>query len=101
VILRNTGTATWTQDVVHLGTSRDRDRVPNFLRQGTGPSGWTSPNRVKMQEQSVAPGYTATFSFWMQNEWTPSGTFNEYFQPVADGIGWLEDYGIYWGVRIP
>ncbi len=99
--VRNTGAQTWTQDVVHLGTSRGKDRISPFLREGDGPSGWTSPNRIKMQQSSVAPGETATFSFWMKNSGLGAGTYREYFQLVADGVGWMEDYGIYWDITVP
>jgi hypothetical protein len=36
----------------------------------------------------------------MRNDGLPAGTYNEYFQLVADRIGWMEDYGIYWGVTV-
>jgi len=29
-----------------------------------------------------------------------AGTYREYFQLVADGVGWMTDYGIYWAVRV-
>ncbi|MCL5794919.1 MAG: hypothetical protein M1338_00975, partial [Patescibacteria group bacterium] len=65
------------------------------------PSGWTGPNRILMQEESVAPGGIATFSFWMSAPADkPSGTYKEYFRVVADGVGWLEDYGIFWDVTV-
>ena len=101
VTVKNTGTATWTQGRVNLATSRDRDRISRFTREGDGPSGWTTPNRIKFEESSVAPGANATFSFWMKNSNVSPGTYREYFQVVADGIGWMEDYGVYWDVRVP
>ncbi|MFH1909720.1 MAG: hypothetical protein ABIJ72_00800, partial [bacterium] len=60
VTVKNTGSQTWSRTVVHLGTSRAKDRVPIFLREGDGPSGWTSPNRIKMTQATVAPGQNAT-----------------------------------------
>ena len=101
VRVKNNGSSTWRQDVVHLGTAHDQDRTPRFAREGDGASGWTSPNRVKMQERIVYPGQNATFSFWMRNDNVGPGTYNEYFQLVADGVGWMQDYGIYWGVTVP
>ena len=100
LIVKNTGSATWNRNVVHLGTSHDKDRVSPFTRESrTGtPSGWTSPNRIKMQESSVAPGQYANFVFHMRNDGLPSGTYREHFQLVADGVGWMQDYGIYWDV---
>jgi hypothetical protein len=99
VSVRNTGTATWQQDQVNLGTDRSRDRASVFTREGNGPSGWIKDNRIRFQEASVAPGANATFSFWMRNDGVQNGTYREYFRLVADGIQWMEDYGIYWDVN--
>ncbi len=99
--LRNTGGATWQKGIVNLGTDRGQDRIPGFIREGGHPSGWLKENRIEMVEASVAPGETGTFSFWYT---VPAGKapgiYREYFRPVADGISWLEDWGIYWDVRI-
>ncbi|MGI6370977.1 MAG: S8 family serine peptidase [Patescibacteria group bacterium] len=99
--VKNTGSQTWQKNRVNLGTSRSHDRIPAFLREGGDPSGWISPNRIAFQESSVAPGQNATYSFWMQNSGVGAGTYREYFQLVADGVGWMTDYGIYWDVRVP
>jgi thermitase len=101
VSVKNTGSITWQQGVVNLGTDRGRDRVPGWIREGSGPSGWLKDNRIRMEQGSVAPGGTASFRFWMT---TPpdkaAGTFREYFRLVADGITWMEDYGIYWDLTV-
>lgn len=97
--VKNSGSITWTSDIVHLATDRGRDRIPEFAREGGTPSGWIAPNRVIMQESSVAPGATATFSFWMKNPGLAPGTYRQYFRLVADGVQWMEDYGIYWDVK--
>jgi hypothetical protein len=96
--VKNTGSSTWQKGMVNLGTSRGKDRVSGFTREGDGPSGWLKANRITMQQDSVAPGAIATFSFWMRNDGLDAGSHKEYFQVVADGIGWMEDYGIYWDV---
>ncbi len=98
VRFKNTGTATWTKGVVNLGTDRSRDHIPRFTREGDGPSGWTSPNRVTMQEATVAPGEYATYSFWMRNDNVSPGSYDEYFRLVADGILWMEDLGVKWTI---
>jgi hypothetical protein len=101
VKLKNTGITTWQKGVVNLGTDRGRDRIPGFIREGGNPSGWLTPNRVVLVENSVAPGAVGTFRFWYM---VPSdkalGTFREYFRPVADGITWMDDWGIYWDVIV-
>lgn len=101
ITLKNTGTTTWQRGIVNLATNRSRDRIPIFTREGDGPSGWLTGNRIAFQEASVAPGANATFSFWMKNTGVGPGVYQEYFQPVADGISWMEDYGVYWNVSVP
>lgn len=100
--IKNTGSQTWTQNVLHLGTSHSQDRVSGFLREGGTPTGWLSSNRIKMKEASVVPNATATFEFYMKvpNN-MPSGSYNEYFQPIAEHITWMEDKGIFWRVTVP
>jgi len=103
VRVQNTGSATWTRDQVNLATDRARDRIPGFARESAdgSPSGWISQNRIRFQEASVPPGGTATYSFYMRNDSTASGTYREYFRVVADGVTWMEDYGIYYNVTVP
>ena len=110
VRVKNTGTATWNRDqrvIVNLGTSNPRDRVPPFVREDTvggSPSGWRAPNRVVMQEGTVAPGQTATFVFWMSALADKQlGLDRQHFELVAEDIdnGWFEpDLGIYWTVNV-
>ncbi|MBI2589431.1 S8 family serine peptidase [Candidatus Berkelbacteria bacterium] len=105
IILRvqNTGAAIWQRGTVNLGSDQPRDRGTGFLREsGTGvASGWVSQNRIQMQESSVPPGETATFSFWLQ---APSnmrpGTYREHYRLVADGLDWFgPEY--YWDFDFP
>jgi len=99
--IKNTGTATWTKDVVRLGTSNPLDRTPVFAQSGGNPSGWISNNRVELPVDEVLPGEETTFSFWLT---VPEGmnpnVYSEYFRLVADGVSWLEDYGINWSVIV-
>lgn len=102
VTLRNTGRGRWCRGVVNLGTDRARDRLPGFIREGAGPSGWITPNRVELAQASVDPGQEGTFVFWMTvPRGKQPGTYREYFRLVTDGVTWMEDYGIYWDVRVP
>ncbi len=52
-----------------------------------------------MVESSVGPGQTATFSFSVK---TPNryGSFNEYFNLVAEGSAWMNDVGFYWPLTV-
>ena len=95
--LRNDGQETWNKDVLRLGTNNPMDRVPEFTRG----AGWISSNRVEMVESSVSPGQTATFKFtYTVSDNMPPGNRREYFRPVADGIAWLNDMGIYWDINV-
>jgi hypothetical protein len=102
VTFRNNGITTWTQDVVKLGTSRDRDRVSAFIGYQESLYGWLSHNRIRMEQNSVAPGELATFSFELKvPDNMPTGEYKEYFQMVAEHMTWMQDYGVYWRIRIP
>jgi hypothetical protein len=91
---RNMGYQTWTQSVVRLGATRPQDRCSAFA-DGT----WLSCGRIAMQESSVAPGETATFDFTLT---APSqvGSYQECFNVVAEGITWLNDQGVCFGVDV-
>lgn len=104
VFYRNEGNATWTKAIVQLGTNQDKDRVSQFKREDTtggSPSGWISPTRVSLDQDVVAPGQIGSFTFYLAD--TPSinsGTYREHFQPVAEGIGWMEDIGLFWDLTV-
>src|SRR5688572_26908296 len=56
---RNVGTATWTNDVVRLGTSNPRDRLSSFAN-----SSWINRGRATPLDQPfVEPGRTGRFTF--------------------------------------
>ncbi|OLC55931.1 MAG: hypothetical protein AUH85_07950 [Chloroflexi bacterium 13_1_40CM_4_68_4] len=89
----NTGTVTWQRGVsgeqVNLGVSGD-----STARAALG-AGWLAANRVATTtEQSVPPGATATFSFSVRAPSQP-GAYVIPLRPVADGVTWLEDYGVF------
>lgn len=99
LVVQNTGSATWDQSVVHLGTDRPQDRIPFYILG----NGWTGSNhnRIQMQESSVAPGAQANFNFGIDIPPDVNiGTYREYFRLVADGFQWMEDYGIYWNLTL-
>ena len=96
--LRNTGTWTWRKDQnpLLLGTSNPRDRNSLFYTPGS----WASPNRVAyVKEELVRPGEVGTFEvvFTAPNQ---PGEYQEYFNPVAEGLVWLNDLGLYLSLRI-
>jgi len=95
---RNTGTQTWNQNNVHLGTSNPLDRESIFYNPSP-TSNWKSRNRIKMEKNNVAPGEIVRFTFTIQAPQTP-GIYYEHFRPVADGFTWMEDIGLYWKIIV-
>lgn len=105
--LRNDGTSTWQRDgdiPFRLATARAIDRIPAFIREdvpGRNPSGWVMDNRVALAESSVPPGEIGTFEFWytVPSDKAP-GTYREFFNPVRENYGHLNDLGIFWDVSV-
>ncbi len=102
--LRNVGQANWpVGGNVRLGTDRGQDRASAFS------SGWPSPNRAANINANVTnpgssvvgPGNVARFTFSVRSETVRDGSYQEYFRPVVDGVGWMpEDYGVYVPVNV-
>ncbi len=94
----NSGFYTWTNsgaNPVRLGASRPNDRTSPFAT----PS-WLSPARAAtLNEASVAPGQTGTFTFSVQTPSQP-GNYKEYYNLLAEGITWMNDPGLYFGVTV-
>jgi hypothetical protein len=92
---KNTGNVSWSSsgsNPVHAGTSNPNDRVSSFCDLTDSPS-WLSCNRpAAMSPSSVAPGQVATFNFWYKP--SQAGTFHEYFNPVVEGITWMNNLGM-------
>lgn len=62
-------------------------------RQSAVRHGWISPTRaVTMNENTVAPGETAGFQFYVNMP--SSGTFYERLNLVAEGQSWFNDTGL-------
>jgi hypothetical protein len=90
VNVKNTGNTTWRPGAVNLGTSGPRNRGSGFYDQT-----WLSASRPGTIDRVVAPGQSGNFSFWVTAPYD-NVTRQEYFQPVAENITWLEDRGLYW-----
>ncbi len=90
----NTGTQTWNKNVVHLGTAGPNDRNSSFK-----DSTWLSPSRIAMNQDSVAPGNSGTFTFNLTAPQTP-GIYYEHFNLVADGATWMNDLGYGLGINV-
>jgi hypothetical protein len=85
---QNVGTATWTNNVVRLGTTNPRDRISAFAN-----SSWIQGNRATPLDQPfVEPGGVGRFTFTVTAPSVSTTTaFNEYFAPVAELRGWMEN----------
>ncbi len=83
VVLRNTGSTSWTRaDRIRVGVARPRDCPSRFAR-----GDWLSGNRAAtFVEREVPPGGVATFVFRLS---PPPGTTTEEFAVVADGTCWF------------
>ena len=92
---KNTGNVPWQSSWTRLATSQPQERS-SILYDST----WPTNNRTTTLDQAtVAPGETGTFSFWIK---TPNtGTFKEYFNLVAEGRSWMNNNGLYWLVNVP
>jgi Bacterial Ig domain len=92
-VAQNVGTATWTNDIVRLGTSNPRDRTSAFAN-----SSWVYPWRPTVLDNAfVKPGETGRFTFTMTAPAVSSTTvYDEYFAPVADGVAWMENNAENW-----
>lgn len=102
---RNTGTKVWypnSANPVRLGTSMPQGRTSSFC---DSPS-WLSCGRVtNIAEPSVFPGQVGSFQFAVvipeNNNVGSDVTLKEYFAPLAEGITWFNDPGLYWAFTIP
>ncbi len=99
---RNVGRVAWSNsgpNPVRIGTWRPLDRASGFC-----DSAWLGPNCNRpalLQEATVQPGDVGTFTFWVTATSNGiTGTFNEYFNLVADGDTWFNDIGMYWTMTI-
>jgi len=98
VVAKNTGSATWSNAgsfPIRLGTSNPKNRTSSFYN-----AGWLSTTRpAALTESSVAPGANGTFTFPITAPATP-GTYREYFSPLAEGMAWLNDPGMYFLLNV-
>lgn len=87
ISIRNDGNVTWYNSgrfPMRLGTSNPLDRSSQFYT-----SGWLGAARVAvMNEASVAPGQTATFTVPLKAP-AINGVYSENFSQVIDGYSWF------------
>ncbi|HEY8108792.1 MAG TPA: SpoIID/LytB domain-containing protein [Patescibacteria group bacterium] len=109
---KNVGLEPWSNtgaDAIRLGTSHPKDHKSPFYN-----ASWQSKNRVTSftgrvesngsvtTTDTIQSGETARFAFTMTSPpRTSTATLREYFQPVIDGVTWLEDHSKYITTTVP
>lgn len=109
---KNVGELTWSStgpNPTRLGTSHALGRSsPLYTSSWIGPgraatfSGRVESGGSVTATGTIQPGETARFSFTITGP--PVGSqqvFREYFQPLVEGITWMEDYGVFFDVTVP
>ncbi len=92
---RNVGYETWEQSNFHLGLSDPTSRTSPFYN-----STWIDNNRPGgLSVSSVPPGGETTIDFTLQAP-QQAGTYQEYYNLVADGITWLNDPGFNYTINV-
>jgi hypothetical protein len=86
--VKNIGTETWTKsgtNPVRLGSVNN---TPSDLCDGT----WLSCSRpANIKENSVTPGQTATFEFWIRTDFELNGvTFPEKYKLLIENVRWFD-----------
>lgn len=92
---KNTGNQLWSRDNTFFATAHPNDRSSEFI-----DTSWPGSNRVaQLNELSVRPGEVGTFTFTLS---APNKFFEsrEYFNIVHEGVGWENDIGFYFDVKV-
>jgi hypothetical protein len=99
VAIKNTGTRGWYRGVANqqanLGTADPQDaRHPELAAD------WLSANRLATTTTDyVGPGEVGWFEFWFRAP-TTTGDYVLALRGVVDGVGWLEDDGIFFTIHV-
>lgn len=90
----NVGSVPWDRTFVKLGTTNPRDRVSLLYN----PAAWQSDKRAGFLDQAlVGLGETGSFTFYPRGPEVSAVTvFREYFAPVAEERGWMENNAENW-----
>lgn len=113
--VKNTGRAAWKTsgpNAVKFGAARPNDRSSRFASL-SGSDAWESPSRASTIDGKVTnlaaltsepateilPNETALFTIPLTANGS-AGTWNEYFNLVAEGVTWLPDMGVFFPIRV-
>jgi hypothetical protein len=88
-VARNIGPNAWDPAFVRLGTTNPRDRSSIMFNAAD----WLFPHRATAVDQAtVASGQDGTFTFVVRAPEVSTATVtDEYFSPVHDSLGWMEN----------
>lgn len=117
--LKNSGDTPWQvggNNPVNLGTGNPYDRPsafatggdftiptsenwPRYNRPSTIDGRLDTSNNTVVPAGVINPGDIAVFSFTMTAPRTP-GYYQEYFQPVMEGVTWMNNLGMWFPMRV-
>ncbi len=90
VTMRNDGNVTWIPTglrAIHMGTTDPYDRHSGFC-DTTWVNNTACHRIADADEDSIAPGTTGMYSFWMKAPANP-GTYTESVNLVSEGFAWF------------
>lgn len=117
--IKNSGDTPWNtrgNNPVNLGTGNPYDRPssfatggdyaiptsenwPRYNRPSTIDGRLETANNTVVAADVINPGQIAVFSFTMTAPATP-GEYREYFQPVMEGVTWMNNLGMWFPMRV-
>ena len=106
----NSGSLGWVQgrmgEAAYLGTWEPEpgQDQPSPLggdgQRGSPNTGWPRYDRIAVQPAAyVGPGQIAWFQFQILAPQQP-GYYRLYLRPLVEGATWMEDYGVFWLVKV-
>lgn len=103
--VKNTGNVAWFSTGKHpvrLGTgSKYGDVAQQYDHDSEFKhSSWLSANRpATISHAVIEPGWHTRFQFNIKAP-AHTGVYRAYFTPVADGVTWMNDIGLYWEITV-
>src|SRR5213594_40946 len=100
VALRNTGSRGWYRGVTEQQATLGTSDPPDIERPELALD-WLSANRLATTiTDYVGPGEVGWFEFTVRAP-SAGGDYLLALRPVVDGVGWLEDDGIFFTLHVP
>lgn len=107
VMNSNSGRSSSGAAVVYLGTGSIHDPQKRGYDYNSifESDSWANSRRAShmtngaVEFPAVSPGWNTRFAVKLKAPETP-GTYREYFTPVAEGVQWMRDIGIYWEIIV-